>query len=175
MSEAESENGSMRAERAVAAFQSEGSRAYLTASPAPFSDPDTEPCWHDTSPVASGRHWLKVRLDPVEDRKAMILREIHFRASCFYSYLKTLGLGCMAKWTTELRALSLNQQKKSEAKGAILTLVVRMASRNWRPTFWSDSLTIENCLSSSARVGFLPWTLSFPPASALEAVSAHSC
>jgi hypothetical protein len=44
MSKAESKNGSMRAERAVAAFQSEGSRAYLTASPAPFLDLDTEPC-----------------------------------------------------------------------------------------------------------------------------------
>jgi hypothetical protein len=124
MSEAESENGNMRAERAVAAFRSEGSRAYLTASPAPFLDPGTEPCWHDTSLAASGRRWLEVRSDPVEDRKATMLSEIHFRASCFYSYLETRGLGCMAKWATELRALSLNQQKKSEAKGVILTLVV---------------------------------------------------
>jgi hypothetical protein len=78
MSDAESENGSMRAERAVAAFQSEGSQAYLTASPAPFSHPDTEPCRHDTLPAAFGRRWLKVRSDPMEDRKVMILSEIHF-------------------------------------------------------------------------------------------------
>jgi hypothetical protein len=78
MSEAESENGSMRAERAVAASQNEGFRAYLTASPAPFSDPDTEPCRHDTSPSASGRRWLEVRSDPVKDRKEAILSNIHF-------------------------------------------------------------------------------------------------
>jgi hypothetical protein len=36
MSEAASENGNMGAERAIAAFQSRGSWAYLTASPAPF-------------------------------------------------------------------------------------------------------------------------------------------
>jgi hypothetical protein len=78
MSEAESENGSMRAERAVAAFRSEGSRAYLIASPAPFSDPDTEPCRHDTLPAASGRCWLEVRSDPVKDRKEATLSEIHF-------------------------------------------------------------------------------------------------
>jgi hypothetical protein len=78
MSEAESENGSMRAERAVAAFQSEGSRAYLTASLAPFSDPDTEPYRHNTSPAASARRWLEVHSDPVKDRKEVILSEIHF-------------------------------------------------------------------------------------------------
>jgi hypothetical protein len=155
-------------------FQSRGSWAYLTTSLAPFSDPDTEPCRCDTSPAASRRHWLKARSDPMEDRKATILSKIHFQASCLYSYLKTRGLGCMVKWATELRASSLNQQKKSEAKGAVLTLVVRTASRNWRPTFCSDSLMIENCLFSSARVGLLPWTLSFSPASTLEAVSAHS-
>jgi hypothetical protein len=36
-------------------------------------------------------------------------------------------------------------------------------------------LTVENCLLSSARVNLLPWALSFPPASMLKAVSAHSC
>jgi hypothetical protein len=41
----------------------------------------------------------------------------------------------MAKWAMELWAVSLNQQKKSEAKGAVLTLVVRIASRSWKPTF----------------------------------------
>jgi hypothetical protein len=61
----------------------------------------------------------------------------------------------MEKWAMELRALSLNQQKKLEARGAILTLVIRMASRNWKPAFWSNSLTTENYLSSSARVGLL--------------------
>jgi hypothetical protein len=66
----------------------------------------------------------------VEDRKAMILSKIHFQASCLYSYLETRGLGCMVKWATELPASSLNQQKKSEAKGVILTLVVRIVSRN---------------------------------------------
>jgi hypothetical protein len=105
----------------------------------------------------------------------MLLSEIHFQASCHYSYLKTRGLGCMVKWATELWASPLNQQKKSKAKGMVLTLVVRAASRNWRPTFCSDSLTIENCLFSSARASLLPWTLSFPPASTLEAVFAHSC
>jgi hypothetical protein len=65
----------------------------------------------------------------------MILSEIHFRVSCSYSYLKTRGLGCMAKWAMELWAMSLNQQKKSEAKGAVLTLVVCIASRSWKPTF----------------------------------------
>jgi hypothetical protein len=78
MSEVESENGSMRVERAVAACQSKGPQAYLIASPAPFSDPDTEPCWHDISPAASGRHWLEVHSDPVKDRKEAILSEIHF-------------------------------------------------------------------------------------------------
>jgi hypothetical protein len=89
-----------------------------------------------------------VRSDPVEDRKAKILSKIHFQASCLCSYLKTRGLGCMVKWAAELRATSLNQQKKSEAKGVILTLVVRIASRNWRPTFCSDSLTVENYFSA---------------------------
>jgi hypothetical protein len=130
MSEAASENGSMRAERAVAAFRNEGSQAYLTASLAPFSDPDTEPCRYGTSPAASGRHWLEARLDPVEDRKAVILRKIHFQASCLHSYLETRGLGCMVKWATELQASSPNQQKNSEAKGTVLTLVVHIASRN---------------------------------------------
>jgi hypothetical protein len=130
MSEAASENGSIRAERAVGAFQSEGSRAYLTASLAPLSDLDTEPYRDDISPAASGSHWLEVRSDPVEDKKAMILSEINFQASCLYSYLKTRGLGCIAKWATELWALSLNQQKESKAKGAILTLIIRIASRN---------------------------------------------
>jgi hypothetical protein len=130
MSEAASENGSMRVERAVAAFRNKGSRAYPTASLAPFSDPDTEPCRYSTSPAASGRHWLKARSDPVKDRKATILSEVHFQASCLYSYLETRGLGYMVKWAAELRASFLNQQKKSEAKGAVLTLVVRIASRN---------------------------------------------
>jgi hypothetical protein len=76
---------------------------------------------------------------------------------------------------TELRASPPRQQKKSKVKGAVLTSVVHTTSRNWRLTFLSDSLTIENCLFRSARVNLLPWTLSFPPASALEAVSAHSC
>jgi hypothetical protein len=175
MSEATSENGSVRARRAVVAFQSRGSWAYLAASPAPFLDPGTEPCRCDTSPAASRRHWLKAHSDPVEDRKAMLLSEIHFQASCLYSYLETRGLGCMVKLATELQASPLNQHKKSKAKGAVLTLVVRAASRNWRPMFCSNSLTMENCLFSSARVGLLPWTLSFSPASTLEAMSAHSC
>jgi hypothetical protein len=81
----------------------------------------------------------------------------------------------MVKWVAELRASSLNQQKKSEAKGTILTLVVRIASRNWRPTFCNDSLTVENYFFSSAKVDLLPWTLSFSLASTLEAVSTHSC
>jgi hypothetical protein len=175
MSEAASENGSVRAGRAVVAFQSRGSWAYLTASPAPFLDPGTEPCRCDTSPVASGRRWLGAHSDPAEDRKAMLLSEIYFQASCHYSYLETQGLGCMEKWATKLRASPLSQQKKSKAKGAVLTSVVRAASRNWRLTFFSDSLMIENCLFSSARVSLLPWTLSFPLASTLEVVSAHSC
>jgi hypothetical protein len=57
----------------------------------------------------------------------------------------------------------------------ILTAVVCDASRNWRFTFLSDSLTAESCLSSSARVRLLPWALSFPLVSTLEVVSAHSC
>jgi hypothetical protein len=64
----------------------------------------------------------------MEDRKATILSEIHFQASCLYSYLETRGLGCMVKWATELQASSLNQQKKSEAKDAVLTLVVHIYS-----------------------------------------------
>jgi hypothetical protein len=52
-SDAASENGSMRVEGAIAAVQSEGTRAYLTISPDPFSNPDTESCRHDTSPAAS--------------------------------------------------------------------------------------------------------------------------
>jgi hypothetical protein len=54
-------------------------------------------------------------------------------------------------------------------------MVVYDASRNWRFTFLSDYLTTESCLLSSARVKLLPWALSFPPVSTLEAVSAHSC
>jgi hypothetical protein len=60
----------------------------------------------------------------------MPLSEIHFQASCRNSYLETRGLGRMVKWVTELRASPLNQQKKSKAKGMVLTLVVRAASRN---------------------------------------------
>jgi hypothetical protein len=156
-------------------FQSRGSWAYLTASPAPFLDPDTKPCRCDTLLVASGIRWLKTCSDPVEDKKAMFLSKIHFQASCLYSYLETWGLGCMVKLATELRASSLNQQKKSEAKGVVLTLLVCTASRNWSPTFCSDSLMIENYLFSSARVGLLPWTLSLSPALTLEVVSTHSC
>jgi hypothetical protein len=81
----------------------------------------------------------------------------------------------MEKLATELRASPPSQQKKSKAKGAVLTSVVCAASRNWRLTFFSDSLTIENYLFSSARVNLLPWALSFPPASTIEVVSAHSC
>jgi hypothetical protein len=129
MSEAASENGSMRAERAIVAFQSRSS-AYLTASPTPFLDPGTKPCQCDTSPVASGRRWLGAHSDPVEDRKATLLSEIHFQASCHYSYLKTQGLGCMEKLATELWASPPSQQKKSNAKGAVLTSVVCAALRN---------------------------------------------
>jgi hypothetical protein len=81
----------------------------------------------------------------------------------------------MDKLATELPALPPSQQKKSKAEGVVLTSVVRAVSRNWRLTFLSDSLTIEICLFSSARVSLLPWTLSFPPSSALEVVSAYSC
>jgi hypothetical protein len=62
----------------------------------------------------------------------------------------------MEKLAIELRASPPSQQKKSKAKGAVLTSVVRAASRNWRLTFLIDSLTIENCLFSSARVNLLP-------------------
>jgi hypothetical protein len=156
MSEAASENGSMRAERAVAAFRSEGSQAYLTASPTPFLDPGTEPCRRDTSLAASGRSWLGAYSDPAGDRKAMPLSEIHFQASYRYSYLETRGLGCIEKLATELRALPPSQQKKSKVKDAVLTSVVHTASRNWRLTFLSDSLMVENCLFRSARVNLLP-------------------
>jgi hypothetical protein len=105
----------------------------------------------------------------------MLLSEIHFQASYRYSYLETRGLGCIEKLATELRALPPSQQKKSKVKGVVLTSIVRTASRNWRLTFLSDSLTVENCLFRSARVNLLPWALSFPPASALEAVFTHSC
>jgi hypothetical protein len=93
MSEAASENGNVRAERATVAFRSKGSWAYLIASPAPFLDPGTEPCRCDTLPVASGRRWLGAYSDPVENRMAMFLSEIHFQVSCRHSYLKTRGLG----------------------------------------------------------------------------------
>jgi hypothetical protein len=130
MSEAAYENGSVRAGRAVLAFQSRGSWAYLTASPAPFLDLGTEPCQCDTLPAVFGRRWLEAHSDLVEDGKAMPLSEIHFQASCRNNYLETRGLGCMVKWVTELRALPLNQQKKSMAKGVVLTLVIHAASRN---------------------------------------------
>jgi hypothetical protein len=96
----------------------------------------------------------------------MLLSEIHFQASYRCSYLETWGLGRIEELATELR---------SKVKGTVLTSVIRTASRNWRLTFLSDSVTIENCLFRSARVNLLPWTLSFPSASALEALSAHSC
>jgi hypothetical protein len=127
MREAASENGSVRVGRAVLAFQSRGFWAYLTASPAPFLDPGTEPCQCDTSPAVSGRRWLRAHSDPIEDGKVVPLSEIYFQASCHNSYLKTRGLGYMVKWVTELRALPLNQQKKSKAKGVVLTLVVHAA------------------------------------------------
>jgi hypothetical protein len=116
MSEAASENGSMRAERAAAAFQNEGSQAYLTASPAPFSDPDTEPCRYGTSPAVSGRHWLEARSGPVEDRKTMILSETHFQASCLYSYLETQGLA-RVHGKMGHRAASLISQPAEEIRG----------------------------------------------------------
>jgi hypothetical protein len=78
MSDVASESGSMRVGKAVASFRSEGSRAYLIASPAPSSDPDIEPCRRDTSPAVFEIHWLEACSDPEEDRKAMTLSEIHF-------------------------------------------------------------------------------------------------
>jgi hypothetical protein len=93
MSEAASENGNVRAERAAVAFQSKGLWAYLIASPAPFLETGTEICQRDTLPATSGRRWLGAYSDPVENRKAMFLSEIHFQVSCHHSYLKTRGLG----------------------------------------------------------------------------------
>jgi hypothetical protein len=66
-----------------------------------------------------------------------------------------------------------SRQKKSKVENTLLTLAVHVASRNWKFTFLSDSLTIESYLLSSARVKLLPWDLRFLLVSALEAVSAH--
>jgi hypothetical protein len=107
----------MRVERAVTAVQSEGTRAYLTTSLAPFSNPDTESCRHDTSPAASGRRWPEARSDPMGDREAMGHGGVHFRASCLYSYLETQGLGRMAKWATELRTLSFRLAEEIRGEG----------------------------------------------------------
>jgi hypothetical protein len=108
MSEAESGDGGMRAERTTAEFRSKGTQVYLTSSLAPSSRLDTEPCRHDTSPAASERRWLEARSAPTKGGKAMILSGIHFRASCFYSYLETRGLGDMAKWTMKPQIMSPN-------------------------------------------------------------------
>jgi hypothetical protein len=108
MSEAESGDGGMRAERTAAEFRSKGTQVYLTASLAPSLCLDTEPCRYGTSPAAFERHWLKARSAPAEGGKATILSEIHFRASYFYSYLETRGLGCMAEWTMKPQIMSPN-------------------------------------------------------------------
>jgi hypothetical protein len=93
VSEAASENGNVRTEKVAAAFQGKGSCAYQIASPAPFLETGTEICWHDTLPTASGRRKLGVYSNPVENRKAMFLSEIHFQISCHHSFLETRGLG----------------------------------------------------------------------------------
>jgi hypothetical protein len=93
MSEAASENGNVRIERAAEAFRGKGSWAYLIASPAPFLGPSIETCRHDTSPTASGRRYLGAYSNPAENRKAMFLSEIHFQVSYHHSYLETSGLG----------------------------------------------------------------------------------
>jgi hypothetical protein len=47
----------------------------------------------------------------------MIHGEVHFRASCLYSYLETWGLGRMAKWATELRTLSFRLAEEIRGEG----------------------------------------------------------
>jgi hypothetical protein len=56
----------------------------------------------------------------------------------------------------ELQAPFLSRQKKSKAEDILLTSTVQFASKNWKFTFLSDSLTMESCLLSSARVRLLP-------------------
>jgi hypothetical protein len=111
-----------------------------------------------------------------------ILRKIegqHFLARFIFKSTVTIatsklgGKGEGINWSQSYRPRP--QLLEEKAKSTLLTSVVRVASRNWKLTFLSDSLMAESCLLSSARVKLLPWALRVPPVSALEAVSAHSC